>query len=246
MHAIRNVFVAAGVVAILALSGPWANASLINRYSFNDGTANDSVGGLNGTGDATISGGAAHFDGLTSINMSGIGTETAALSSVSFETWVTLPAGASGSIFVVHNGTPFIYLGPDNAQAGTTALGGSYIPGFDLRTGTEKCVMVTISEAAGVDTQTVYVDGKFIGDHTYTTSHLADFYGGNLYLGTALGNLSAGSINEFRVYNTVLTQGEVTADFAAGPNHLAPEPGTIVLLATSLIGLLAYAWRKRR
>ena len=25
-----------------------------------------------------------------------------------------------------------------------------------------------------------------------------------------------------------------------------PEPGTLTLLATGLIGLLAYAWRKRR
>ena len=25
-----------------------------------------------------------------------------------------------------------------------------------------------------------------------------------------------------------------------------PEPGTLVLLATGLIGLLAYAWRKRK
>jgi autotransporter-associated beta strand protein len=28
--------------------------------------------------------------------------------------------------------------------------------------------------------------------------------------------------------------------------HAAPEPGTVVLLATGLLGLLAYAWRKRR
>jgi hypothetical protein len=28
--------------------------------------------------------------------------------------------------------------------------------------------------------------------------------------------------------------------------HAAPEPGTIVLLATALLSLLAYAWRKRK
>ena len=37
-----------------------------------------------------------------------------------------------------------------------------------------------------------------------------------------------------------------TWQLEAVTNQLAPEPGVLMLLATGLIGLLAYAWRKRR
>ena len=32
----------------------------------------------------------------------------------------------------------------------------------------------------------------------------------------------------------------------ASPVNTVPEPGTLTLLAASLVGLLVYAWRKRR
>jgi hypothetical protein len=47
-------------VLIVGLSAGWAHADLTHRYSFNDGTANDSVGSANGIlmNSATVSGGA--------------------------------------------------------------------------------------------------------------------------------------------------------------------------------------------
>jgi hypothetical protein len=54
----------------------------------------------------------------------------------------------------------------------------------------------------------------------------------------------AGAYQEFTIWSGVLTQTNVTNLFTS--NTIVPEPGTLALLATGLLGLLAYAWRKRR
>ena len=43
-----------------------------------------------------------------------------------------------------------------------------------------------------------------------------------------------------------VTDGHTLYGTFALPAAPAPEPGTVVLLATGLMGLLAYAWRKRK
>lgn len=52
-----------------------------------------------------------------------------------------------------------------------------------------------------------------------------------------------GNIDEFAFYGTALSQERVNAHYAAAQ---IPEPSTLALLATGLLGLLAYAWRKRK
>ena len=56
----------------------------------------------------------------------------------------------------------------------------------------------------------------------------------------------AGAADEFTIWNGVLTQANVTNLYAS--NAIAtPEPSTAVALMTAgLVGLLAYAWRKRK
>ena len=50
-----------------------------------------------------------------------------------------------------------------------------------------------------------------------------------------------------RVYTAALTGDQVLQNFNAGINNIiTPEPSTLVLLATGLLSLLAYAWRKRK
>ena len=56
-----------------------------------------------------------------------------------------------------------------------------------------------------------------------------------------MGTFGSGDEVTFAVDGVHLASGEYTLGVAS-----VPEPGTLVLLATGLIGLLAYAWRKRK
>jgi hypothetical protein len=54
-----------------------------------------------------------------------------------------------------------------------------------------------------------------------------------------------GGILFMNLYNRVLTGSELNQNLAEF-NRISPEPGTLVLVSTGLLGLLAYAWRKRK
>jgi hypothetical protein len=51
-----------------------------------------------------------------------------------------------------------------------------------------------------------------------------------------------GALDEFAVYNTALTGVQIGDHYAA----LMPEPSSIAIVVTGLIGMLCYAWRKRK
>jgi hypothetical protein len=100
----RNTFKAsltAIAVAALAMAGQSAHASLIHQYTFNDGTANDSVGTANGTlvGTATISNGQLVLTGNAGTNnnadyvsLPASNIDISSYTAVSFVTWFTAPA----------------------------------------------------------------------------------------------------------------------------------------------------------
>jgi hypothetical protein len=57
-------------------------------------------------------------------------------------------------------------------------------------------------------------------------------------------NATAGSVDEFRIYNEARSAALILADFNAGPNALVPEPSSVVLFGLGgLAGLLL--WRRR-
>ncbi len=105
-------------------------------------------------------------------------------------------------------------------------------------------IAVTKSSSSGI---TFYVDGNVLGSVlSSATGNFNALSSGDVM---CIGNNSAGTdktipgtlLNEVRVYNGVLTQSQIIAAAT-----VVPEPSTLALLAAGLVGLLAYAWRKRR
>ena len=81
-------------------------------------------------------------------------------------------------------------------------------------------------------TEKLFFDGVQVGTLGGYSVSSAD--NGNMF---HIGDVSAGSAHS-EVWDRVV--------IAEGAYPVVPEPSTVVLLTTGLIGLLAYAWRKRR
>jgi len=101
------------------------------------------------------------------------------------------------------------------------------------------------------DVMRLYLDGALVGENTAVTNILELLQDDYALLGASLYDGDpgfAGSINEFRVYDMVMTPAAVLSNFADGPNDphpLVPEPGSAALAAAAA-GCLAGCRRGRK
>lgn len=100
-------------------------------------------------------------------------------------------------------------------------------------------------------TVTAYVNGKFYNDGTSSAS-VGGYTGYFGYVPSeglwGVHRGMTGAMDDIAVWNQALTPAQIKAlyDGAATPLNIVPEPSSALLLSVALLGLLAYAWRKRR
>jgi len=222
----------------------------VHQYTFEDGTANDSVGEAHGTlvGDATVTGGALVLDGDGDwMEMPGDVIAMNTYSEVSIETWFTSVAGGNTGFHMLAAfgeeatgaldwaGYKYLFITPargdDVSRAAIQTRSMDDSP-WDDETG----VSATVEHDDGLEHHFVatvtatdiafYIDGELIGsaplDPNNSVSGISQAVA---YLGKGVypaDPLWTGSIQEFNIYDRALSPAQVEANYAAGPVKPVP------------------------
>ncbi|HEV2318594.1 MAG TPA: LamG-like jellyroll fold domain-containing protein, partial [Verrucomicrobiae bacterium] len=232
--------------------------ALVHRYSFTS-DASDSVGGANGTlmGDATVSGGQLVLDGTSGCYLSlpagqiNIATNT----SVTFEAWVTFNnastwaylfgfgntnnGGGVGQIGCVPCADAGVYhhWGLTENQSGGATV--SWAHGWNNMT-----AHITVVDDPPSGTISVYRDGVLEVAQGSAFNPVSDTPTNWAYLGHSFYDadpyLSA-SIDEFRIYNGVLTPAQVAMTQLNGPNSTSFDPGALQSIVVAATNYPAFA-----
>lgn len=233
----------------MGIYGP-AEAGIIHRYSFNDGTAKDSVGRVDGK----LVGPAATIAEGKLVLKNDLTTDQAKMSYLEFAGAVIPKSGSTTIVFWIQakdtphfsrvldfgtivngEGNSFLYFTPrsaeDRSRAAISATDvGGRIPHDGIRLDDDKPHMVAIVIDGPTKKMHVYIDGKESGTAMElgenTLEGVKAVYN---YLGRSLFDVDpalSGSIDEFRVYDHAMPAAEVTAAHTAGPNTLPPGPAT--------------------
>ncbi len=230
---------------------------LIHRYSFNNGTANDSVGTADGifynsSGNASIVNGQLNLVGSSGDYVDfgpGIITTTnITTGAVTFEAWATFnPAnGAWARLFDFGNlsgssGGNYIFLTANNAANGGNARlavtdtmpGGSGEAGFNLNNflgQTNLHLVAVFNPSPARQYLGLYTNGVLAASASTGGKYIASINDVFSFLGHSLWSGDAwlnGSINEFRIYDGELDKFQIAASFQAGPDQTNYNVGTL-------------------
>ena len=100
---------------------------------------------------------------------------------------------------------------------------------------------------SGVTAKLVDGTGAVIGSQDFTTAPALGAFSQFTMTATATGsNSGLLKVEFFSDVNTTSYNAHEFLDSVSVSTNTAPEPSTVVLLATGLIGLLCYAWKKRK
>jgi len=264
-------FILKGLLAMVSIAlfamASTSHAALVAYYDFEDngsGTTTDNVGGYVGTlnGGAAITssgkyGSAVDVDGTGYVDgghhSSFLVTQGTVMAWVNFDHQDPGPGAHDMQIAIMPAGdtwgNPWIGLGTWIHPSGSNSIaqanwGGE---GTNYQTDTSKGGVAddTWTHVAATydgNTLTHYVDGNLIDSVTqagaigYTGSPRLTIGARNAQ---HPGNFFNGMIDEVKLYNTALTQAEVQA-------AMVPEPTTLILLMTGLIGLARIRFRRSR
>lgn len=226
------------VSGLCVLSNSAAGA-IVRQYTFNDGTAQDSIGTAHGTlqGNATVKFGALDLSGNVGdyVNLPANTINITSFTDATFEAWFTWRGGGAWQrVFdfgrtVTGSGRDYIFYTPSNGGDNRAAFRDSNLAenvavgGPPLATNTPFHLAVVVDDGAngGTNRMSLYLNGELAGDVGLSYS-FSDFNTMNrlAYLGRSLFNADAyfnGEIDEFRIHNTALTASQVQSSYLAGP-----------------------------
>jgi len=236
---------------------------LIHRYSFNNGTASDSVGAANGvfyntSGNASIANGQLNLVGSSGDYVDfgpGIITTTnITTGALTFEAWVTFNPvnGAWARLFDFGNisgssGGNYIFLAPNNAANGGNARfavtdsmpGGSGEVGLNFNSllgQTNLHLVAVFNPAPSRQFLGLYTNGILAVTGLTGGKYIASINDVFSFLGHSLWSGDAwlnGSIDEFRIYDGELDKFQIAASYQAGPNQTNYNVGTLTGLVVN-------------
>jgi hypothetical protein len=143
--------------------------------------------------------------------------------------------GANIGVFATFNSNIAIAFSPDGASLFSAGGTKPFLEKFDVATGTDLGPF-----GSGL---TAGADVCFGPDYNHDS--VADLYVTNAGLSSHNISVLSGSTGDY--LGDLTLDGQTRLKFVMfAPHTVVPEPSTVVLLATGLLGLLAYAWKKRR